>query len=75
MEWFKDNLEAQLRYSDNGRTYVNQNLSKFLKENGVVNELTCVSTPHQNEVVERKNHHLLEVTRALLFQTSVPRSY
>jgi len=30
---------------DNGREYVNQNLSKFLKENGVVHELTCVDTP------------------------------
>jgi len=31
--------------SDNGREYVNQNLSKFLKENEVVHELTCVDTP------------------------------
>ena len=61
--------------SDNGREYVNQNLSKFLEENGVVHELTCVDTPQQNGVAERKNRHLLEVTRALLFQTSVPRSY
>ena len=34
-----------------------------------------MDTPQQNGVAERKNHHLLEVTRALLFQTSVPRSY
>ena len=61
--------------SDNGREYLNQNLSKFLQENGVVHELTCVDTPKQNEVAERKNCHLFEVTRALLFQTSVPRSY
>jgi len=61
--------------SDNGREYVNQNLSKFLQENGVVHELTCVDTPQQNGVAERKNRYLLEVTRALLFQTSVPRSY
>ena len=61
--------------SDNGREYVNQNLSKFLKDNGVVHELTCVDTPQQNGVAERKNRHLLEVTRALLFQMSVPKSY
>jgi len=64
----------RLRY-DNGREYVNQNLSKFLQENGVVHELPCVDTLQQNGVAERKNRHLLEVTRALLFQTYVPRSY
>jgi len=60
---------------DNEREYVNQNLSKFLKENGLVHELTFVDTPQQNGVPERKNHHLVEVTNALLFQTSVSRSY
>jgi len=34
----------RLRF-DNGREYVNQNLSIFLQENGVVYELTCVDTP------------------------------
>ena len=62
-------------HSDNGREYVNQNFSKFLQENGVVHELTCVDTPQQNGVAKRKNRHLLKVTRVLLFQTSVPRSY
>jgi len=50
---------------DNGGDYINQNISKFLKENGV-HELNCLDTPQQNGVTKRKNHHLLEVTRALL---------
>jgi len=37
-------------YSYNGREYVNQNLSKLLKENGVIHELTCVNTPQQNGI-------------------------
>jgi len=52
--------------SDNGSEYVNQNISKFFKENGVIHELTCVDTPQQNEVAKRKNHHLLNITRTLL---------
>ena len=40
--------------SDNGREYVNQNLSKFLEENGVVHELTCVDTPQQNGLLKGK---------------------
>ena len=40
--------------SDNGREYVNQNLSKFLEENEVVHELTCVDTPQQNGLLKGK---------------------
>ena len=54
---------------------MNQNLSNFLKDNDVVHELTCVDLPQQNGVAERKNRHLLEVGRALLFQMSIPKSY
>ena len=61
--------------SDNGTEFVNLEFSKFLKDNGVVHELTCVNTPQQNGVAKRKNRHLLEVARALLFQMSVPNVY
>ncbi|RDX66745.1 hypothetical protein CR513_54457, partial [Mucuna pruriens] len=62
-------------WSDNGTEFVNLEFSKFLKDNGVVHELTCVNTPQQNGVAERKSRHLLEVTRALLFQMSVLTVY
>lgn len=61
--------------SDNGKEYVNQNFHNFLKTNGVVRELTCVDTPQQNGVAERKNRDLLEITRALRFQMNVPKFY
>ncbi|RDX86142.1 hypothetical protein CR513_32563, partial [Mucuna pruriens] len=47
--------------SDNGTEF-------FLKDNGVVHELTCVNTSQQNV-------YLLEVARALLFQMSIPNVY
>jgi hypothetical protein len=34
-----------------------------------------VDTPQQNDVVERKNQHLLEVTHSLMLDTHVPKSY
>ena len=34
-----------------------------------------MNTPQQNEVAERKNGHLLEKTRALLFQKNMPKVF
>ncbi|RDY09226.1 hypothetical protein CR513_06435, partial [Mucuna pruriens] len=62
-------------WSYNGTKFVNLEFSNFLKDNSVVYKLTCVNTPQQNGVVERKNYHLLEVARVLLFQMSVPNVY
>jgi transposase InsO family protein len=61
--------------SDNRKEYVNHNLFNFTSKNGIIHEFTYVDTPQQNGVVERKNRHLLEVARAILFQMSVSKSY
>jgi len=46
---------------------MNQEFSKFLSHGGIVHELTFFNTPQQNKVAKRKDCHLLEVARALLF--------
>ena len=35
----------------------------------------CANTPQQNRIVERKNHHLLEVARSLMFTTHMPKCF
>jgi Integrase core domain/GAG-pre-integrase domain len=59
--------------SDNGTEFVNNKFLTFFKENGIIHQTTCVNTPEQNGVSERKNRHLLEKTRALLFQSNMPK--
>jgi hypothetical protein len=48
-------------------------MQNFLQDNDIVHQTTCVSTPEQNGVAERKNRHILEVTRCLLFAMNVPK--
>jgi transposase InsO family protein len=59
--------------SDNDTEYTNKSMQDFLRSEGIIHQTTCVNTPEQNGVVERKNRHILEVTRCLLFSMNVPR--
>jgi transposase InsO family protein len=68
-------IRIKILRSDNGTEYVNKPFSNFLKQKGILHQTTCINTPEQNEISERKNRHILEVTRSLLFQTNVPKRF
>ena len=61
--------------SNNAPNYFNQILLQWFQKEGIIHDSSCITTPQQNRVAERKNHHLLECTQALLFQQNVPESY
>jgi hypothetical protein len=54
---------------------VNNVLEIFFKNNDIVHETSCASTPQQNRAAERKNRHILEITRSLLFKNNVPQIF
>ena len=60
--------------SDNAKDYFNHGLISFFQK-GVIHESSCVKTPQQNGIAERKNGHLLDQTRGLLFQHKVPKRF
>lgn len=68
-------FQSQIRVlrTDNGKEYFNSILSDYLLENGIQHQSSCVDTPQQNGVSERKNRHLLEVARALMFTMHIPK--
>ena len=61
--------------SDNGTEYVKSFLSEYLIDQGIIHETSCVGTPQQNGVAERKNRDLLEKTRSLMIYMNVPKRY
>ena len=55
--------------SDNGTKFY---LKDFFHFNGILHQLSCVDTPQQNAIVERKHQYILNVARVLRFQFKVP---
>ena len=78
---FKNMIENQFQQkikvlrSDSGTEYYNEVLGSLFKKQGIPHQSSCAGMTQQNGIVERKNRHLLEVARALLFQMRVPKFF
>lgn len=56
--------------SDNGIEFLG--MKNYFFEQGIIFQTSCVGTPQQNERVERKHRHILNIARALRFQGNLP---
>lgn len=65
----------QIIRSDRGGEYISNEYKAFLKTNGIAIQYTNPYTPEQNGVAERKNRHLVEMTRSLLLDAGLENSY
>ena len=60
---FRSNHAKELTFTD------------FFNQKGVLHQYSCVETPQQNSVVDRKHQHLLNVARALFFNLESPLDF
>lgn len=65
--------QIQILRTDNGREFFNSNLGNYLSSEGIIHQSSCVDTPQQNGIAERKNRQLLEIARSLLFSSRAPK--
>ncbi|WZZ64833.1 hypothetical protein YC2023_076203 [Brassica napus] len=69
------NAKIKIFRSDNGGEYTGNAFKNHLAQHGILHQTSCPYTPQQNGVAERKNRHLMEVARSMMFHTSVPKRF
>ncbi|GJZ74978.1 retrovirus-related pol polyprotein from transposon TNT 1-94 [Tanacetum coccineum] len=57
--------------TDNGTEFVNQSLRAYYEEVGISHQTSVARSPHQNDVVERRNRTLVEAARTMLIFSNV----
>ncbi|GAA5828225.1 hypothetical protein JCM5353_003899 [Sporobolomyces roseus] len=61
--------------SDNGTEFVNHNLDRFLKSNGIQHRTSVVHSHGQNGFIENRWRTSIETTRALLSSSGMPPTF
>ena len=75
---FKNEVENQLNKkikalrTDRGGEYLSNDFGAFLKECGIIPQLTPPGTPQWNGVSERRNRTLLDMVRSMMCQAELP---
>lgn len=59
--------------SDNAKEYISKEFNDYVEKLGVKRQLTVEYTPQQNGVAERANRTIVEMARAMLIKSNVPK--
>jgi histone deacetylase 1/2 len=61
--------------SDGGGEYISTNFKNYLLTKGIVHQLSCLYTPEQNGLAERKHRHIVETAITLLQTAHLPNKF
>ncbi|KAK8944151.1 hypothetical protein KSP39_PZI008078 [Platanthera zijinensis] len=61
--------------SDHGTEFQSESITNLCKDFGIFQEFSSPRTPQQNGIAERKNRTLIEASRTLLSDTSLPEYF
>ncbi|KAL2247809.1 UNVERIFIED_CONTAM: hypothetical protein Sindi_2633200 [Sesamum indicum] len=81
LESFLNMVETQYNFkvkrirSDNDTEFTNKQRQDLLQNRGMLHQRTCVYSPQQNGIVERKHQHLLQVARSIMFYAKLPKKF
>lgn len=77
---FKSRVETETNHkitrlrSDNAKEYISKEFNDYLESQGIRRQLSVEYTPQQNGVAERANRTIVEMARAMLIKSDVPKS-
>jgi len=60
---------------DLGGEYTSNNFYQLLVLYETIHQTSCINTPEQNGVVERKHRHIVETTHSFLLSASIPNEF
>lgn len=69
------NCKIKTLRSDNGKEYINQHFSNYLKNCGILHQTSNPYTPEQNGLSERMNRTLIERAKCMLFNAMLQMGY
>lgn len=77
IQMVKTNYKKDIKFfrTDNGIEFIKKKVQDLFSQHGILHQRTCIYTPQQNGVVERRHRTLLEAARALMFQSSLPLKF
>lgn len=65
------NAQIKCLQIDGGSEYLSNKFKAFLASKGIVHSISCLYTPQQNELAERKHRHLVETAITLLTDANI----
>ena len=69
------NTQVKCFRSDNAKEFFTSEINNYMNDRGITHESSCVGTPQQNGLVERRLGHLLSFARALILQSNMPNYF